>query len=266
MSTPSVPPPADPLAAAPRRRAFVPVLAIGAVVLATAGSGLLGWKQWQAQPLFAQAYETQRGQQLDATLPDGSVLRLDTASRVEIAFYRERREVKLTEGQAMFAVRSDLSRPFQVLAGPLRSAAEGSRFAMRNTAYVRGRDGVQVAVEQGSVRVEPQKSAAGAVVLTAGQQVTGDALGKLSAIAAVPVADIAIWRNYRVAFDGQRLDGALSELSRYGDVPLAVRDPAVAALKVSGVFDPRDLAGFLRGVPVRLQKDGAGRSEVVLAR
>ncbi len=265
MSNPSVP-----AETRPRRRAFIPVLAVAVAVLATGGSALLGWKQWQAQPVFVQAYETQRGQQLNATLPDGSRLQLDSASRVDIAFYEKRREVKLSEGQALFAVPDDPARPFQVVAGPVRVMAGTARFAVRNTPYLRGEDGLNVAVEQGKVDVEPTKSSAGAVALTAGQQVSGDAEGKLSAPSAIAVADIASWRTYRVAFHGQRLDNALSELSRYGDVPLVLRDPAVAALKVTGTFDPRDLPAFLQALPaiapVRLQKNAAGATEVVAAR
>ena len=109
-----------------------------------------------------------------------------------------------------------------------------------------------------------------AVILTAGQQLASDAAGALSAVLPVPAGGIAPWREHRVRFDNQRLDHALAELARYGDPQLLVRDPAVAALPITGVFDPRDMATFRRllsaSLPVRLQAARGGAAEVVLAR
>lgn len=140
--------------------------------------------------------------------------------------------------------------------------------------------GVHVAVEEGKVRVmrmagDAEKAAASsdvgdAINLSAGQQVSSDAAGVLSAVSAVSNAGIALWRGNRVSFDNLRLDRAFAEMSRYVDLPLVIRDPAVAALPITGVFDPRDTATLRRvlpvSLPVRLKETGSGVTEVVLAR
>ena len=252
-----------------RRRALLPALAMAAFAVATGGSSVLAWGYWQAQPLMVQAYSTARGQQADVPLPDGSRLRLDTATRVEVRYYRHRREVTLFDGQAMFAVQKDAGRPFRVSAGPLHVTVVGTRFAVRHTPAVAGDEGVQVAVEQGRVRVEnvTAKSFDHAVLLTAGQQVSSTAHG-VSAVSQLAGVDVAPWRAYRVSFDNQRLDRALAELARYGAVPLEIRDARVAALNITGVFDPRDLATFERvlplSLPVRLLPLAGGGMEVAL--
>lgn len=252
-----------------RRRKLLPALALAAIAITTCGAGALAWQHWQAQPLLVQAYSTPRGQQSEVPLPDGSLLRLDTATRLEVRYYRQRREVSLLDGQAMFAVQKDTGRPFHVLAGPLRVTVVGTRFAVRHTPGVPGDGGARVAVEQGRVRVEnvTAKSAAHAVLLAAGQQVLATAHG-LSAVSALHGADVAPWRAYRVSFDNQRLDRALAELARYQPVLLVIRDPAVASLAITGVFDPRDLATFQRvlplSLPVRLQPLAGGGVEVAL--
>ena len=260
---------------ATRRRVLLPAFAAAAAVAVLAGTGMLAWNHWrvqQAQPLFAQQFGSPRGQQAEVPLPDGSRLRLDTDTQVAVRYHRDRREVRLQGGQAVFSVQADAQRPVQVLAGPLRVTVVGTRFAVRYTPDMPGGEGVSVAVQEGRVRVERVERVdapagdAQALLLQAGQQVRADAAGTLSAIAPVSAAGIAPWREHRVGFDDMRLDRALAELARYRDTGLVVRDPAVAELRITGVFDPRDLATFRRvlplSLPVRL-RDADGVTEVV---
>lgn len=235
------------------------------VVLMLAG-GYGGWEVWQRQPLYSAAHATARGQQTQVQLPDGSLMRLDTLTHTEVSLYRQRREVRLSEGQAVFQVTHDASRPFEVLAGPLRITVVGTRFSVRYTVGTPGQADVRVAVEEGRVRVEPidpsaspDGSATERVELTAGEQIASDAHGGLGTISAVPAAGIAPWRNNRVSFDNTPLDQALAEFERYGATPLRVQDPAVAALRLTGTFDPLHLDNFVRALPqvlpVRLVPD-----------
>ncbi|MDM0037578.1 FecR domain-containing protein [Variovorax sp. J22G21] len=245
--------------AAPLRRAWwrgladwAPQGALAAVLLTVVGGSYLAWSHWQ-QPLFVQSFATARGQQLDVALPDGSRLRLDTATRADVTFYRQRRELRLPEGQTVLQVKGDAARPFDVLAGPLRITVVGTRFSVRYTPGLSDKEGVHVAVEEGRVRVaraDRAASGAGAAVeLGAGQQVASDAAGRLGAVSAVPAAGIAPWRESRVSFDNTPLARALAEFERYGPTHLVVRDPGVAALRVTGTFDPHRLDNFSRVLP-----------------
>lgn len=239
----------------------------GAAVLATAaGAGYFGWQQLQARPLELRSLATARGQQQAVQLSDGSRLRLDTATQLQVAYYRGRREVRLQEGQAVFEVRADAQRPFDVLAGPVRVRVVGTRFAVRYTPGLAGHDGVQVAVEEGRVQVAPAHGAQAGTLLTAGQRVTADAQGLPGPVAAVPAEGIAPWRGQRLAFVDVPLAQALAELERYRVTGLVVRDPAVAALRLSGTFDPLATAALRqalpRVLPVRL-RERDGQTEVL---
>ncbi|EJE51399.1 Fe2+-dicitrate sensor, membrane component [Acidovorax sp. CF316] len=245
------------------------VAASVACVAVVAAGGLLAWQHWQQQPLFEKHIATRTGEQVDVQLPDGSHLRLDTATAIDVALFRQRREVRLPEGQAVFRVQGDAARPFHVLAGPLRITVVGTRFSVRNTPGIPGEAGVRVAVEEGRVRVaraDAPAAASGAVVeLTAGQQVASDATGRLGPVAAVPPSGIAPWRESRVSFDNTPLAQALAEFGRYGPTQLTVRDPEVAALRLTGTFDPRRLDNFVRVLPqvlpVRMQAPAAQGGE-----
>ena len=282
----TAPPSFTPPRSAERRRwmrglaAMAPQAAVVLMMLSVSGGAYLGWDYWQHQPVYTQSFASQRGEQLDIQLPDGSRLRLDTATRIAVTLYRQRREVKLAEGQVVFQVQGDAARPFDVLAGPMQVTVVGTRFSVRHTAGISGDDGVRVAVEEGRVRVRralPAGKTARAVLandghtieLLAGQQVTADIAGELAPVAAVGAAGIAPWRDGRITFDNTPLAQALAEFERYGQTGLVVRDPAVAGLRLTGTFDPQRLGNFLfalpKVLPVRLRADGV-TTEIVASR
>ncbi len=208
---------------------------------------VVGWSPWQSPPQFAQAFAAPQGQQTQVQLPDGSLLRLDTSTQLDVALYAQRREVRLAQGQAMFQVQGDAARPFDVLAGPVRITVVGTRFAVRYTPGMAGYDGVRVAVEEGRVQVAAPGAAP--VLLTSGQQVVTDAAGTLGPVVAVPPSGIAPWRAHRVSFDDTPLAQALAELGRYGPTGITLQDPQLGALRLTGTFDTRDLGNFVRALP-----------------
>lgn len=229
------------------------------LVLVVACATFLAGYPRQPSPLYSQSFATARGQQLALTLPDGSQVRLDTASRGEVVLYRERREVRLTEGQAMFQVARDEARPFDVWAGPLRITVLGTRFAVRYTTGDEGR--VRVAVEEGHVGVAAaQPTGAAAIELNAGQQVDGDAVGRLGSVTAVAADGVAGWREGRLSFENATLAQVLREFERYGATGLVLKDSRTAALRLTGTFNPHQLDNFRRVLPqvlpVRLQSRG----------
>lgn len=233
---------------------FVPQITAAAVAFGVMGVGWYGWSTWQYQPTFQQSFATARGEQKKVNLPDGSTLWLDTVTQAEVALYRQRREVRLTDGQALFAVQSNPDQPFDVLAGGTRITVVGTRFSVRRTRSGLGAEGsVSVVVEEGRVRVASRSVAhkmdsSSSVELSTGQSVTADAAGALGPVNRDD-APAALWREGRVSFSGTPLAQALAEFERYGDTGLVIRDPAVGALKVNGSFDLWQIGAFARALP-----------------
>ena len=252
---------------------FLPQFGMTALVLAVAGGG--AWHWWQ-QPLFVQHYATARGQQMQLQLPDadgqGSQLQLDTRTSLTVTLYRNRREVRLEEGQARFAVAADRQRPFTVDAGRTRVTVVGTRFSVRHTNSGLHAGQTQVAVEEGKVRVsqlgpdaQPQATSRQPdwPLLTAGQSVLLNAQGLPGAVASVgnaAAANLAPWRTGRLSFDQTPLAVAIAEFERYGPTGLTVRDPAVAALPVGGSYSVGQWQHFADSLPqvlpVRLVRRG----------
>jgi transmembrane sensor len=234
---------------------LLPQAATAAMVFSAVGGGWMGWERWRHQPTFAQAFATKRGQQRTVNLPDasahGSTVQLDTATRLEARLYRDRREVRLQDGQAMFSVQSDRERPFDVWAGALRITVVGTRFSVRHTASGLDAGQTVISVEEGHVRVARAgtEAAPDTVELRAGQMVVANGAGQISPVASVPAAAIAPWRNGRISFDQTPLAQAIAEFERYGPTGLVVRDPAVAALPVGGSYSLQQWQHFAATLP-----------------
>lgn len=265
-----------------RWQTLLPHAVAALIAFASVGAGWMGWDHWRQQPVFEQTLATGQGRQLSATLPDagtvaaatGSALQLDTASRADVRLFRDRREVHLRHGQAMFTVHADAQRPFHVHAGALRITVVGTRFSVRHadTGLDAGR--TVVSVEEGRVRVarvtprgadqtgttEIVAAAQASVELGAGDQLSADEHGQLEPVARVPVHAIAPWRNGRLSFDQTPLAQAIAEFDRYGRTGMVVHDPAVASLPVGGSYSLRQWQRFAESLPqvlpVRLVRRG----------
>lgn len=250
---------------------------VAAVVVATC-AGIFGWSAWQSQPTYQQSFATTRGQQTELSLPDGTRLRLDTATRLDVTYFRNRRTLHLREGQAVFTVQPDPARPFSVEAGPVVATAVGTRYLVRYTPQVAGHEDVRVAVEEGRVRVaaagagrrDEATSDTSSLVLSAGQQVFAEPNGILSAAQAVSAEGFAPWRENKLSFVDVPLSQALAEFERYAPTRLEVSEPSVGALRLSGTFDVRDSQLLRRmlpaALPIRLKDLGDGRFAVVPSR
>lgn len=236
------------------------VLAVGA-----------GWHQWQQQPTFTSTHLAERGQRKNLTLPDGSELALDADTQAQVALYRDRREVRITRGQILFAVAPDSAKPFHVLAGPARITVVGTRFSVRLHGSGRDAGAVDVAVQEGHVRVAPAAAAPSGepVDLVAGQGLGVAADGVAGPVRPVAPSSIALWRKGLVRFENTPLADALAELERYGPTGLVIRDPAVAALPIGGSYPlgrPADFARMLAQIlPVRLVPAPGGATEITAA-
>src|SRR4029077_10931085 len=76
-------------------------------------------------------FATQIGQRSSINLADGSIVVLNTASRIQVSFDARIRRVQLLSGQAWFEVAKNQVRPFIVEAGDRIVTAHGTAFDVR---------------------------------------------------------------------------------------------------------------------------------------
>jgi transmembrane sensor len=203
-------------------------------------------------------YRTGIGVQRTVELVDGSTIELNVRSKIRVRLSKKVREVELIEGQALFHVARDPTRPFVVRSDATNVRAVGTQFDV-----YRKDSGTTVTVLEGRVAVVPAAAqlqeeavpAASSSFLTAGDQITVPT-NSSSAVTPRPIrTDVAAataWVQKRLIFEETPLSKVVEEFNRYNTRRLVIVDPELRSVEVSGVYsasDPDSLLGFLRSQP-----------------
>lgn len=249
------------LGAAPARPRWIPyaiaaslaALVVAASVMFVSGPSGDGGVVADLDAFGAPDYVTEKGERLHANLPDGTIISLNTASAIDVAFSKDEREVRLVSGEAFFEVAKDASRPFIVEAGGRRITALGTAFNVRldgefEVTLVEGK----VAVDDNAkalMSVSPAGSEALApapdrTILTPGQKLVAAPDG-VRLVEGEEIARELRWRDGFVEFEGETLEAAVAEFNRYALQPIVIKDARVAKLKISGVFRTARPDGFI---------------------
>lgn len=199
-------------------------------------------------------YSTPTGGYQRLVLADGSVVQLNTSTRMQVRFSSRERMVHLLSGEAHFEVARDAARPFAVLADDTMVRAIGTAFSVR----LLGKDRVDVLVTEGRVAVQSQGKVSD---LSAGDAARAASPG--IAISPVDPADMArrlSWQAGMLQFRSEPLASVVAEFNRYNERQLQIEDPALAAVVVGGRFRTNDLESFVAAMRrmgrVRIEERG----------
>jgi transmembrane sensor len=178
-------------------------------------------------------YATAVGGHRALTLPDGTVIELNTDTVVSIANDLSQRRVWLTKGEALFEVKHDARHPFTVIAGDHKVTDLGTKFVVRQSG-----NRVEVSLIEGRAQFE---SIGGqtprSTELTPGEVAvaTGNSMS-VTRLPAKQVSDELAWRKGLLVFDGTTLADAAAEFNRYNTDKIVIRDPSLLRLCVNGTF------------------------------
>ena len=256
------------------------VMVVGATALLLREAGApAGSEAGVAAPdvIALQQYETEIGERSTVALGDGSVVTLNTDSRIEVDYSAEERRIRLARGQALFEVERDADRPFVVEAGDRRIVALGTAFDVRLDFEA----GVQVTLLEGRVEIDeadpesadpasrPDVEPRAPVALSPGEQFVSEAAGGAAHVRPAVGEDVTSWRLGRLVFRERPLSEAVAEMNRYSPQKLALDDdPRLHAMTVSGVFDTGRASSFVTALeamhPVEARR--TGRRELTLVR
>ncbi|MHC8287811.1 FecR family protein [Pseudomonas sp. XS1P51] len=240
-----------------KRRPLVRYAVAASVLTVALGLGLFSGLNHRGT--YTAEYSTALGERRHVALPDGSVIDLNSRSRLQVRYEKDRRGIELTEGGAMFSVEHDSRRPFVVEAGSGKVTVTGTRFDVRRDATK-----TRVAVEQGTVKVQGRDAAdSDFISLTAGLGTQVDAQGKVAAAYAVNPEELTAWRSGKLVFNNASLRDVAEEVSRYREKPLTVGNDKVGNLRLTSVFKSDNTDALLKALPsilpvaVRTLDDGS---------
>lgn len=247
-------------ATAPRRRTGRMIGAIAASLLAA----VVGYATVTSFP--RDVYESGRGEVRTLRLADGSEVTLGADSEIAVRFDDAGRHVKLRRGEAMFEVRPDPTRPFDVRAADTEVTVLGTTFTVKAAP-----DAVRVNVIEGVVRVsKPQPPVIAALTgarrerkITRGQRVESRKGESLQPLPDADPAEAAPWAEGRLVYENASLAEVVADLNRYSAARIELGSRDLGELRVTGALSqeqaPQFLANLPATLPVRMERVGVGR-------
>jgi transmembrane sensor len=231
----------------PRKRRRI-WLAAAAVAVVLAGS-LVTWSVLRER----QTYSTEVGEQRTLRLTDGSTVTLNSRTRARIGFDGSARTVDLLQGEALFRVAHESSRPFVVRADGSFVRAIATEFDVdertRGTVVtvIQGRVAVSPAAPPGRSASEAPRARIEPIFISAGEQLDMRP-GATRIPAPTDVGSATAWMQGRVMLQSATLEEVAERFNRYSQRPLVTEDHGTAPFRLSGVFstDPDFLIRYLR--------------------
>ncbi|KAA2245468.1 DUF4974 domain-containing protein [Chitinophaga agrisoli] len=164
-------------------------------------------------------------------LPDGSKVLLNEGSTLDYknSFTAGERGVHLS-GEAFFSIRKDVTRPFVVYTGSIKTVVLGTSFNVR--AYPADKD-VTVTVTSGKVRVQHGRWSIDMV--KPNEQVTVTGLGPFKKLE-VDVSLATAWKQQDLLFDDQPMPEVAHLLEQRFHVTVVLESPALAACNITAAF------------------------------
>lgn len=215
-------------------------------------------------------------------LEDGTSVELNRGTILAVNYSPTERRAVLSQGEAMFAVKRDLVRPFTVTAGDVSVLAVGTEFSVRLVDSV-----VEVLVTEGRVAVDPgnasvpsgaanggidAKSDGALALVDAGHRATvvmhSTTMPRIEAVTEEEIARSLAWQPQMLDFSAVPLRLALEEFNRRNRVQFVLVDPEIGELPIVASLRSDNTEGFARFLERSpgIEVERRGDREIILRR
>jgi transmembrane sensor len=223
-------------------------------------SSLIGFNKSKKQ------YATSLGEQKSAILEDGSTIFLNTQTNLDIDFSQDFRDIWLNNGEAIFKVAHNPSRPFRVWVEGVVFQALGTEFnvkatngdveltvlngevALINQSLINNNslkpDNMVRLVENGTLNISDNKT----LVISLGQEAVVLNNGVVTTNIESVIERKTSWKARKLMFKHSLLEDVVYEFNRYNSAQIHISSEAISQLPITGVFeanDPFSLLEFL---------------------
>ena len=214
-------------------RSIFTKLAASAVVVAAIGAATTAYV-FTPQPKI---YSTGVGGRETLRLSDGTLIDMNTDTRIRLSGARGERTVWLEKGEAYFQVKHDAANPFVVVAGNRRITDLGTEFVVRDDPRR-----LEVALVEGRARFD---NSGRSFTLTPGDVAIATPRSlSLTKKSEQDLANELGWRRGVLVFRRTTLADAAAEFNRYNNEKIMLADASVAQRTIGGSFTVTDVERF----------------------
>jgi transmembrane sensor len=213
--------------------------------IAGCGAALaIGGAFWVSQYRGWTTIKTEVGEFRKISLPDTSVVELNTDTEVSWRFNQNRSVIKLARGEIAVTLRTGVSALF--LSTNLIATLLSGKYNARCIS-----DLLRLTVMQGTALIDKSPRAPGAVATT-GQSVTATADRTVKIEAENNMDGATAWQNGEIVFQDEPLVAAVAEFNRYLMKKIRIQAPQAQFHRIGGRFKTTQPQAFLRAVSIGL--------------
>ncbi|WP_418184709.1 FecR family protein [Aliarcobacter vitoriensis] len=179
----------------------------------------------------------------DILMPDDSKITLDVKTNIEVEYSKDKREVFLKSGKAIFEVSPNKERPFYVQSNNILVKVMGTKFEVnqkRNSVNISVLDGI-VDINHNDLKVSELKK--GDIL-----EISND--GEIAKLEQVGIEKMASWENGKFIFNQTPLIDVLNEFQRYFDKKIEFIVTKNDKFPITGEFDIYDFDKFTKLLPM----------------
>ena len=204
-------------------------IAVGGTVAASLALAIVLFER-SPGPAPAALYAAAAGETREVRLADGTQVRLNAASSLNVRFDRDARRVQMADAEAAFDVTHDPQRPFLITVGDTQVRVVGTEFNIRH------RNGdTELTVRRGLVEVRPGGADAQPYRVAAGQLFAHRDGAPTAAITQVNASDAFAWTSGQLVYRDRPLSQVAADLSRRFGRPIAT-DARSGTIRFTGVL------------------------------
>ncbi len=229
-------------------------LKVAAVLVAVLGISFYLWKD-QIIPVDQVAIVdkpviiekvAERGQKLTVKLPDGSMVKLNSDSRLSYLsnFGNQPRDIQLT-GEAFFEVERDETRPFRILSGDLQVEVLGTSF---NVNAYPDQHAAIVAVRTGKVSVSNSARTMGTVLVKQEKLVFSNANGSFSKEVFSDAQLAYGWIDNYLSFNDLNLEEAMALIGKWFDMEYVIMNKQNTNKQITAKFNNPSLKNVMENL------------------
>lgn len=179
----------------------------------------------------------------DILMPDNSKITLDAKTNIKVAYSKNKREVFLEKGKALFEVSPNKQKPFYVKSDDIFVKVVGTKFEVNKK-----QDRVNISVLEGIVDINHND-------LKVTQLKKGDVLeikndGKVEKLEKVSMDKIATWKDGKLIFKQTPLIEVINEFSKYIDKNIELKLTKNDKYPITGEFNINEFDKFIKLLPL----------------
>lgn len=175
-------------------------------------------------------YHSQFAENKTITLEDGSIIALSSKTRITVDFKENQRDIYLLEGEALFTVAKDKTRPFIVHNQNRSFQALGTIFNVRESKSL-----AEIHVLEGVVKVNgTDKEQINTTILNAGEAIKVKNSGKLLTKSNFDINAPVNWQSMSMNYIAADLSDVVFDLKRYSKLNIYIQDQNLSTMKYTG--------------------------------